>query len=115
MLSWLWVLVFRCCLRVSISAGAFHLTPEQRRFKDLLTAYPTLASYWNFEACRCDEAGVEQVMGVFSRGEPIMAAFFRRVWSGNDAHSFGFIDAVTALGPEDLQMIHGWAKVPFFP
>jgi len=100
---------------MSISKGTFHLSPEQRRFKALLANYPTLVSYWDFEACRCDETGLDEAMGVFSHGEQIMAAFFRSVWSGNDAHRFEFIDAVSTLGPEDLQVILGWAKDPFFP
>jgi hypothetical protein len=53
-------------------------------------------------------------MGVFSHGEQIMATFFRNVWSGSDEPAFGFIDAVKTLDKDDLAVIIGWARDPFF-
>ena len=44
---------------------------------------------------------LDQAMGVFSHGEQIMV--------------FGLIDAVQTLGRDDLAVIIGWAKDPFFP
>ena len=54
-------------------------------------------------------------MGVFSHGEQIMAAFFRSVWAGCDELGFGLIDAVNTLDKDDLAVIMGWARDPFFP
>ncbi len=54
-------------------------------------------------------------MGVFSHGEQIMAAFFRSVWTGCDELGFGLIDAVNTLDKDDLAVIMGWARDPFFP
>jgi ABC-type sugar transport system substrate-binding protein len=44
-----------------------------------------------------------------------MATFLRNVWSGSDEPAFGLIEAVQALGRDDLAVIIGWARDPFFP
>jgi len=54
-------------------------------------------------------------MGVFSHGEQIMATFFRNVWLGSDRSPLGLIDAASTLGSEDLAIIIGWLRDPFFP
>ncbi len=100
---------------MTVTRGHFQLTPEQKRFRDLVAPYTTLANYWNFETRCCDEAGLDQAMGVFSHGEQIMAAFFRNVWTGSDEPAFGLIDAVKTLNKDDLAVITGWARDPFFP
>ena len=100
---------------MTISPGHFQLTPEQRRFRDLIAPYSNLARYWNWETRCIDEAGLDQAMGVFSHGEQIMATFFRNVWSGSDEPAFGLIDAVQTLAKADLAVIIGWARDPFFP
>jgi hypothetical protein len=65
---------------------------------------------------RClDEAGLDQAMGVFSHGEQIMATFFRNIWSGSDQPPLGLVDAVGTLGGDDLAVIIGWLRDPFFP
>ena len=45
----------------------------------------------------------------------LMATFFRNVWSGSDEPAFGLIDAVQTLGKDDLAVIIGWVRDPFFP
>ena len=100
---------------MTISRGHFQLTPEQRRFRDLIAPYGTVARYWNWETRCIDEAGLDQAMGVFSHGEQIMATFFRSVWTGSDTSPLGLIDAVSTLNHDDLAVIIGWMRDPFFP
>jgi hypothetical protein len=100
---------------MTISRGHFQFTPEQRRFKDLMAPYSNLARYWDWETRCLDEEGLDQAMGVFSHGEQIMATFFRNVWAGRDQSPLGLIDAASTLGHEDLAIIIGWLRDPFFP
>lgn len=44
-----------------------------------------------------------------------MATFFRNVWTGNDLPPLGLIDAVKTLDSDDLAVIIGWMRDPFFP
>lgn len=100
---------------MTVSRGDFQLSPEQRRFRDLITPYSYLTRYWDWEARCLDEPGLEQAMGVFSHGERIMAAFFRNVWCGSDQAPLGLVDAVRTLDSEDLAIIVGWMRDPFSP
>jgi len=100
---------------MTISRGHFQLTPEQRRFRDLIAPYSNLSHYWNWETRCLDEAGFDLAMGVFSHGEQIMATFFRNVWTGSDHPPLGLVDAVGTLGSDDLAVIIGWLRDPFFP
>ena len=100
---------------MTVSRGHFQLTPEQRRFRDIVAPYTAIAHYWNWETRCCDETGMDKAMGVFSHVEQIMATFFRNVWSGSDEPESGLIDAVQTLGKDDLTVIIGWARDPFFP
>lgn len=100
---------------MTLSHGHFQLTPEQRRFKDLITPYSNLAQYWDWQARCLDEVRLDNAMGVFSHGEQIMATFFRNVWTGNDNPPFGLVDAVGTLSSEDMAVIIGWLRDPFFP
>ncbi|NKC02212.1 MAG: hypothetical protein GKR90_27435 [Pseudomonadales bacterium] len=95
--------------------GYFKLTPEQRRFQDLILKYPTVACYWDFEKPCCLEAELDQAMGVMSHGEQLMVQFFRSVWAGNDDSSLGLVEAASTLGNQDLSVITGWLNDPFFP
>jgi hypothetical protein len=54
-------------------------------------------------------------MGIFSHGERIMATFFRNVWTGRDLPPLGLIDTVNTLDSDDLAVIIGWMRDPFFP
>ena len=100
---------------MTISRGHFQLTPEQRRFKDLISPYSNLARYWDWESRCLDEEGLDQAMGVFSPGEQILATFFRNVRLGSDQSPLGLIDAASTLGSEDLAINIGWLRDPFFP
>ncbi|MCB1695242.1 MAG: hypothetical protein KDI34_03360 [Halioglobus sp.] len=102
-------------MAMTIREGHFQLTPEQRRFRDLLMPYPTLARYWDWQTRCCDEAGLDAAMGVLSHGEKLMATFFRNVWTGGDRPPLGLIEAVNTLDTEDLSVIIGWMRDPFFP
>ena len=100
---------------MNITTGHFQLTPEQRRFHDLIAKYPTVACYWNFENPCCLEAALDEAMSVISHGERTMAQFFRSVWAGNDDARFGVVEAAKVLGERDLAVIIGWLSDPFFP
>ena len=80
---------------ISVTHAHFQLTPQQKQFRDLLVNCPT--------------------MGVLSHGEQIMATFFRSAYTGRDEPAFGLADVVYTLGKDDLTIITGWARDPFFP
>lgn len=102
-------------LVMTISRGDFQLTPEQRRFRDLIRPYDYLARYWDWESRCLDEASLDHAMAVFSHGQRIMAAFFRAVWTGSDQAPLSILEAVRTLDTDDLAIITGWMRDPFFP
>jgi len=75
---------------MTISRGHFQLTPEQRRFRELIAPYSNLARYWDWETRSLDEEGLDQAMGVFSHGEQIMATFFPKCLVGQRPVPVGF-------------------------
>ena len=100
---------------MNVTVGHFQLTPVQRRFRNLLAAYPTLMQYWNFETSESCWEELNGAMPFFSRGEQIMATFFRCVLLGCDDHNFPMVRAAMVLGEEDMAVIAEWLSDPFFP
>lgn len=100
---------------MSVVTGSFHLSPEQKRFFELLDGYPTLAGYWNREEKCCLEDELKDALNVLSHGEIIMAQFFHAVWSGKDTLGFGIVDAASTLDDPDRALIAAWLSDPFYP
>ncbi len=95
--------------------GYFKLTPEQRRFQDLILKYPRGRGVWVFQTPGSLEPELVQGVGVMSHGEQLVVQFFRSVWAGNDDSSLGLVEAASTLGNQDLSVITGWLNDPFFP
>ena len=91
------------------------LSPEQRQLERLLTQYPRLYGYWDFDKRDCDIDALNKAMGALSSGEQIMAAFFMAVWTGESDTSFSIVAAAKTLDPEHCQVIADWLAAPFFP
>lgn len=100
---------------MNVTVGHFHLTPGQKRFRDLLAAYPTLMPYWNFDTSECCVEELESAILSLTRSEQIMAAFFRGVWFGTDDRRFPLIGTAMVLDEDDVAVITGWLRDPFFP
>ncbi len=100
---------------MSVITGQFHLSPEQKRFFELLNRYPTIAGYWDVDAQQCHEAELNDAMAVLSHGEKIMAQFFCSLWTGNDSAGFGLVEAASTLSPQDRAITTAWLNDPFFP
>jgi len=101
---------------MTVTPGHFTLTPEQRHFKQMLDAYPRLASYWDFEARSCDLESIRRDYGVLSSCEKIMLQFFTAVWLGENATAeFDLIDAAKSLDTAELNVIRQWLANPVFP
>lgn len=99
----------------TVTTGHFTLTPEQRRFKKMLDAYPLLASYWSFDTRDCDLQAINADIGALSSGEQHMLRFFVAVWLGENQLQFDFIDAVKTLDEGCLDDIRQWLQSPEFP
>ena len=100
---------------MSVITGQFQLSPDQKRFFDLINGYPTIAGYWDVGARECHEAELNDAMAVLSHGEKIMAQFFCSVWAGNDSAGFGLVEAASTLSPQDCAISTAWLNEPFFP
>ena len=99
----------------NVTPGNFELTPEQRQFKQMLSNYPVLAAYWDFDSRSCDLEAIEKDLGVLSHGEQIMLRFFVNVWLGENQFNFDLIDATRALDDGNLDDIRQWLATPVFP
>jgi len=62
-----------------VIAGHFTLTDEQRRFNAMLSEYPQLMPYWDFEQRTCDIEVLRSALDAMSSGEQHMARFFAAV------------------------------------
>ena len=97
------------------TAGHFTLSSEQRRFKKLLSGYPTLQQYWDLDKRECDVEGLRKAIGSLSHGESVVARFLCAVWLGENTLNFDLIEAAKALDEQHLQVIRNWLNNPFFP
>ena len=100
---------------MSVESGEFHLTEEQRRFKSLISAYPTLMQYWDFSAPECLLSDLTSALRVMSPGEKIMAQFFVGIWLGNNTKGFDVFEASGVLNTDDKAVITDWLHAPFWP
>jgi hypothetical protein len=98
-----------------VTPGHFTLTPEQRQFKQLLDAHPTLVPFWDFESTSLDLAALERALPAMSHGEQIMARFFAAVWLGENKFDFDLVDAAATLDDKHRQLIVDWLASPMFP
>lgn len=100
---------------MSITAGHFRLTEDQKQFKKLLSNYPTLLPYWDFATRELRLEEFEKKLGALSHGEQIIGRFFAAVWLGEDQFRFDFIEAAKSLNDGDRAIIVSWLADPFFP
>lgn len=95
--------------------GYFTLTPDQRKFERLLSAYPTIYRFWDFTKRECDIERLTSSIGALSSGDQILAAFFLAVWIGDDQPAFGIVAAARTLDPEHRNVIAIWLADPYYP
>lgn len=100
---------------MSISEGHFTLTAEQRHFKQLLSQYPRLETYWDFNTRDCDLERLRSDLGMLSTGEAVMARFLIAVWLGENKLDFDLIEAAKTLDSVHLEVIANWVSGPEFP
>jgi len=98
-----------------VTDGYFTLTPDQRKFERLLSGYPQIYVFWDFNARACDTDRLNDSMGVLSSGEQILAGFFLSIWTGDDHPYFSILAAARTLDPEHRQVITDWLAAPYFP
>ncbi len=93
------------------------LSPHEIKFTQLLSNYPKLCLYWNFEERECDIDSIKrELIGMkVCLNEKIMLRFFVMVWVGVDVLNFSMIDAVKMLDKQDLQHILAWINDPYYP
>lgn len=100
---------------MTVTTGHFTLTPEQRQFHEMLSPYPQLAKYWNFQNRDCDLDAIEKAIGVLSTGEQHMLRFFVALWLGENRLHFDLINALKTLDTPEVTIIQQWAADPFWP
>ena len=93
----------------------FTLTAEQRHFKQLLSQYPRLETYWDFNTRDCDLERLRSDLGMLSTGEAVMARFLIAVWLGENKLDFDLIEAAKTLDSVHLEVIANWVSGPEFP
>ncbi len=99
----------------TVTPGHFGLTPDQRRFKDMLDDFPTLQVFWDWDTCRCDTEALKVYLGVCSHGEQVMASFFATIWLRDDTFTFSLLEVARMLDAQHRQIIIDWLADPFLP
>ena len=84
------------------------------RFRLMLKEYSLLAHFWNTQENCLRYQEMKDSLGVFSRGEQIMARFYLAVWSA-DNHDFDFLDAADFLDNGAKKIVMTWFADPFYP
>lgn len=100
-----------------------NLSPEQARFATIISEYPWLEKYWNWQKRECAVDSLATDIGLMIHGEQQLALFFVSIWSGayetwNDGQNtycFDFTVAATILDEKDRKLIAGWILDPFCP
>ena len=85
---------------------------EQRRFRDLLMPYPTLARYWDWQTLLRRGRRMPRWGLVSWRAH---GHVFPQCLDRRRSTPLGLIEAVNTLDTEDLSVIIGWMRDPFFP
>ena len=92
----------------------FQLSHEMRRFKKMLSHFPLLLPYWDFNDGLVDLKAIHNDSDSLSPNLQIMGNFFIDVWTGSD-EVFRLSDAAKTLEPQSRQIIIDWLKEPFYP
>ncbi|MEY4922808.1 MAG: hypothetical protein RLY17_1525 [Pseudomonadota bacterium] len=90
------------------------LSPEQARFASMVSEYPRLERYWNWQERNCCIDALIKDCGAMSLGERQLALFFLSVWEGCN-REFDFVDAAAVLDKKERQLIANWLFDPFWP
>lgn len=73
------------------------MTPEQRRFREMILSYPVLAVFWSLIAVNAALQLLKIALPSLSHGEQIMLRFFTDVWLTENRFSFDLIEAAQVL------------------
>ena len=92
----------------NVYSGYFSLTPEQRRFRIMLSAYGRLLPFWNFDTRECDVESLRLEMDDLSCDERQMARFFVTMWQPENVLQFDVTSAIWTLGDAHWQVIQQW-------
>ena len=103
-------------MKSNVTEGNFELTPEQRRFTEMLAPYPRFTTYWDFNDRSCNLKAVERDIAAMSHGEQIMLRFFVSVWL-RENYQFDFMEAARFLDEDHRRVIADWfaAENPLLP
>lgn len=98
-----------------LAEDQFQLTPQQRRFKAMLSRYPLMLRYWDFNQHTVDLLAINKETKDLTRNHQIMLSFFLDVWTGSAESDFSLLEAADTLEPQSRQVIIDWFSDPFYP
>ena len=78
----------------------------------LLTDYPQISGYWDFDTWRCHENDLRTALNIMSSGERQLALFFLSLWTGHD-EGFDMLEAASVLDVKQRQLLINWLRDPF--
>lgn len=84
------------------------LTPEQRRFRGMLSKYPNLQPFWNFETCECDINTLHMHLDSLSYDEREIARFFVTMWQPGNLLEFDIMEAIWKMSDGHWRVIEQW-------
>ncbi|WP_143706514.1 hypothetical protein [Xenorhabdus innexi] len=91
------------------------LSQEQNKFYTMISSYPRISIFWDWQICEIDFYLWERDKDTLSIGEKALAQFFISVWTKNSKWEFDFTEAGLFLGKEERQLIANWILEPFWP
>lgn len=91
------------------------LNEDQKRFYRLITQYPRIAQYWDWEKREVDVERITTDVPAMSHGEQLLTHFFVSVWLGNSTFGGDVIEAAKVLDDKGRVMIANWLIAPFWP
>lgn len=95
----------------NVYSGYFSLTPKQRRFRHMLSAYRDLLPYWDFQTRECDVESLRSALIQFTSDEQEMARFFVTMWQPGNMLDFDVTTAIWTLSDGHWRVIQQWLSI----
>ncbi|ENN6236926.1 hypothetical protein AB9W54_004311 [Salmonella enterica] len=95
-----------------------HLSAEQYRFYELVSAYPRIAALWDWEEKALHLEAVKLELDVMSSGERALTRFFACLWYGHNQANlvpFDIVSEISSLDAGERTLIAEWVADPFWP
>ena len=87
------------------------------RFKAMISPYPKLAKFWNFNGSLCELTLIDDCKVYMNQNERLLFRFFKAVWTQDekDIAAFNYIEAAYMFEEKERKLLLEFLAAPFLP